>query len=230
MTSGENCTWNITNLAGKLAGKPLKAVDVRSSKVRWGAAEVTPPSERESEGQHRSQGNATDHTDRSDAKYTSYGVLYTRDQDLLVKLSSLIWKRTTAVRKKEWRENKRGGRFAYDRENGKSRRWWRQMWQKEGAWLRVLRRQDQKYQETWIQSPCDKEEIASETGALRDILRPSAHDKDMGNWLLGWFFYRGSTSQGWRLALCGRKTGKDPPTAAPCSPLRQRLLWGGIAV
>lgn len=212
MTSGENCTWNITNLAGK------------------GAAEVTPPSERVSEGQHRSQGNATDHTDRSDAKYTSCGVLYTRDQDLLVKLSSLIWKRTTAVRKREWRENKRGGRLAYDRENGKSRRWWRQMWQKEGAWLSVFKRQDEKYQETWIQSPRDKEEIASETGALRDILRPSAHDKDMGNRLLGWFFYRGSTSQGWRLALCERKTGKGPPTAAPCSPLRQGLLWGGIAV
>lgn len=54
---------------------------------------------------------------------------------------------------------------------------------------------------SWTQSPHDKDEIVSATVAVRESLRPQSYESDLGNWLLRWFFYRGSTSQGWRLAL-----------------------------
>lgn len=61
-------------------------------------------------------------------------------------------------------------------------------------------RPNQKYWKWWTQSLHDKDEIVSETAPLRELLRPQSYENELGNWLLRWFFYRGSTFQGWRLA------------------------------
>lgn len=61
--------------------------------------------------------------------------------------------------------------------------------------------EDQKHQKSQTQSLHDKDKIVFETAALRELPRPQPYESDLGNWLLRWFFYTGSTSQGWRLAL-----------------------------
>lgn len=97
ITSGEDCTWNIPCSAGKLAGKPLKAVlplvDVRSSKGWWATAVVIAPRSEGFREVARSlrQGYRL-YSMYSNANYKRYGLSHTRDWDCLAKLSSVTWK------------------------------------------------------------------------------------------------------------------------------------------